>query len=543
MSVAQRVEATAADAGSSRRHRHLADWPALGAAAVFVILLARVLLYRHHAWLAGDFSVVGVDVDRALRWQQLVGVYDRFGWSHPGPAFFYLAATAERVLGPSQGLQAQVVTVLLINGTSVVGSVLVVRRIAAARAAGSGTGTAAAAGIAVALTAVGAAVGAHAIDSNFTAYVVIVPLVFLGVLAAAAIDGSLVAVAASVLVASFVVQTNVSVTALAVAFVAAGIVGALVTRRRAGTLRRPPPGRQLSAMAGMAVVVVVMWVPTVVQQVTHHPGNLTAMWRFFTHSANDKLGALGAVTQTANGAITAIGIHFYGLPVGTGRLRYAAVVASGCAVLVLAVLARRRVAVVLAALGLAGMVVATIAAASIIGYPWPYLMMWAAAPAALSLCALGVVGAEWCARRRFGSRSGRAVLAAVVCLSAVGLAVRGLSLPTIHDRSSAQTGVAWKELQPVLAAHHGQRPGIFWGDLYGAAICEGVTYELDRRDRPYSLAAWLPTTPQTTYPPPAYWILFSGPPVAGYHVVARAEGMPIYVGYHPPPNWAFSGSP
>src|SRR3982751_419405 len=47
----------------------------------------------------GDAAALEFGTWHAARGEQLLGAYSRFGWNHPGPAFFYLAAPLYEVLG------------------------------------------------------------------------------------------------------------------------------------------------------------------------------------------------------------------------------------------------------------------------------------------------------------------------------------------------------------------------------------------------------------------------------------------------------------
>ena len=49
--------------------------------------------------LGGDAAALEFGAWHAARGQQLLGAYSRFGWNHPGPAFFYLAAPLYELLG------------------------------------------------------------------------------------------------------------------------------------------------------------------------------------------------------------------------------------------------------------------------------------------------------------------------------------------------------------------------------------------------------------------------------------------------------------
>ena len=44
--------------------------------------------------------MLDLDVHKALRWHQLLGVYGRFGWRHPGPVYTYLISFVARAIGP-----------------------------------------------------------------------------------------------------------------------------------------------------------------------------------------------------------------------------------------------------------------------------------------------------------------------------------------------------------------------------------------------------------------------------------------------------------
>ncbi len=47
----------------------------------------------------GDGAALELRVLRAVRGVQFLGPYSRFGWSHPGPAYFYLASPFYELFG------------------------------------------------------------------------------------------------------------------------------------------------------------------------------------------------------------------------------------------------------------------------------------------------------------------------------------------------------------------------------------------------------------------------------------------------------------
>ncbi|HUY23647.1 MAG TPA: hypothetical protein VMV22_15045, partial [Acidimicrobiales bacterium] len=131
-------------------------------------------------------ALTDVRVLDALRFNQLVGPYDRFGWNHPGPALFYLLSAVARVLG--SGGRADFVGAALINGLSALGVVWVVRRRAGAWPA---LWAASCMGLLeiVLSTPWNPDVGAS-VASPWDPYVVIFPLVLFGTLAAVGATGS-----------------------------------------------------------------------------------------------------------------------------------------------------------------------------------------------------------------------------------------------------------------------------------------------------------------------------------------------------------------
>ncbi len=104
---------------------------------------------------------------------------------------------------------------------------------------------------------------------------------------------------------SFVVQTDIStlplVAAVAIVAEVTWVVGAMRHRRgRIGAAASDPSARPVVGLiAAGLVLVVVMWVPPFVQQLTNNPGNMTLLYRYFTS------GQAGHTWSTAFGATAA----------------------------------------------------------------------------------------------------------------------------------------------------------------------------------------------------------------------------------------------
>lgn len=264
----------------------------------------------------------------ASRAQLLVGPYSRYGWHHPGPLYFYLLAPVYTLAGSSTpGLSAGA---LLINLASIVVLAWVL-----VRAAGGWLTVAVTASMAVYVWRL-----APLLVSPWNPLVVVLPLAALTVVAAAVASGDHGLAPLGVALASFVMQTHLGVvpTALAVSAVLA-----LATWHAA---REAIPRSRRAAIIAAAVAAV-LWAVPLSEQVSASPGNMTALWRFF--SAPDRGHQTMATTYAAwSDMVTGIArpdFHIAGgSPFRRSRWRPARTVA-GCEVAALtaiALIARRR---------------------------------------------------------------------------------------------------------------------------------------------------------------------------------------------------------
>jgi hypothetical protein len=145
----------------------------------------------------GDGAVIEIRTLHAAHGKQLLGPYSRFFWSHPGPAFFYLALPIYQLFGqrgPALNLFA-----FLANLACAVTLGLAARRLRGQPFA-----------VAVALLfGIYVAVGAPMpLWGDWNPVVPILPLALLGFLAARAAMGSAAAVPGCFFVASAIVQTH-----------------------------------------------------------------------------------------------------------------------------------------------------------------------------------------------------------------------------------------------------------------------------------------------------------------------------------------------
>ena len=251
-------------------------------AAVFAAVVSALPLLAAIAAVArGPWTPVADDALIALRTGDvftsappLVGVYSRFRWNHPGPALFLTLAPFQAVLG-TRGL---------VLGAGLVGSAalafsmwLLWRR--------GGAPLVVLMGCALVLLAVGS--GGDLVDP-WNPYVSVVPLVALMAGAWSVLEGDRWILPVVVGIASWLVQVHLGYVLLAVVLAGVAVVARLARR----------PWRDARAeLAVTAGVLLVAWLPPIVQQLTSDRGNLS---RIVDTPARNVVGlhrALGVAAQ------------------------------------------------------------------------------------------------------------------------------------------------------------------------------------------------------------------------------------------------------
>jgi hypothetical protein len=215
----------------------------------------------------GDGAALELGTLHAARGVQLVGPYSRFGWSHPGPAFFYLALPiyeAFQQRGPALNLFA-----FLASGAAAVAIVLT---------AGQLRGTVFALSVA-ALLAVYELVGLPFLLANeWNPILPILPLALLCFLTVHLSLGVGMVLPVFAFVASTIVQTHVGYAPAVLAL----CVLAFVNRRRRvrGDDSVGLPNNPWVAPATIAVLLV-SWALPLYEMVVDPPGNLIRLVGFF----------------------------------------------------------------------------------------------------------------------------------------------------------------------------------------------------------------------------------------------------------------------
>jgi hypothetical protein len=432
---------------------------ALVALAVpFGILCYAIAVSPGPVYLGGDNALVALATRAAAGWHQLLGPYSRFGWFHPGPAYFYLQSLPSHALASGQ---SQFFGNAAINSVAGLLCVAVVWRRAGHRAALWTT-------ICVGFLAL--ALTPAPLRTPWNPFALAFPICLLAILCAAAATGSRLCLLAALLVGSYLVQTDIGTAPVVLVLVLAASVACLLAYRRGvgGAAPRPWPRWLAGALAAVgAATLLVMWVPPLIQQARGNPGNLTLLWRFFT--AGHPQHSLGEALRAAGTTDSVLGLRNVGSDPLQGSHYLALVVALlvGVATVALALWRRHRFGLGLGVASLVGQAVSIAAITRVVGPIYGYLLQWEAALPVVAAIGLGVVllgeqspeVADGGARRRRAAALARGSVAVAVALGlgavavASVLAARVAQLPPVSSLSAADVGQAWKLVAPQL------RPG------------------------------------------------------------------------------------
>jgi hypothetical protein len=422
--------------------------PALGLVAVNLPLLvaAAIAIAEHPTVIpAADTAVTETSVIDASHLTQTLGPYSRFGWSHPGPAWFYLLAPVYRLLGGrSYALAVGCLVLLAVTASAIV--VLMARRY-------GGLGGVLAA---LAVLAYVHAVGLDLLRNPWNPWAILLPMGLLVLLAAAGAAGSAASLLGALVVGSFVVQTHVSTVVAVVAVIAAGMLLARLTRGM-GAPRPARAGRVALAVAGAAIVA--MWTPPLVQQATGHPGNLGQLVHYVRHPH----GSFGGQTfapyvpgdhPSIGEAVSTTGLELGVLPFGGSsalsgsgdqgvpgpRWRTVALLVYGVgslALLLLGLLRHERFALAAGVITLVGTAAAAVSVTRVVGPLFPYLVAWVTAiPIVfwLGWAALGIAALQ----RRPRLQPALAAAAAALVVAAAGAeTVAATRLGPLSDTATA----------------------------------------------------------------------------------------------------------
>jgi hypothetical protein len=258
----------------------------------FVVALVRSW---HDGWLpSGDEANIAVrSLDVFSRHPPLTGLpstsylYGRAIFTnHPGPFEFYLISVPLRLFGPRAGM---LLTAASINASAVLITLWVVYRRA-------GVLVMLWAGVVMqaVIWSAGTAVLADTLSSNMPMY----SLICTAVLVWALIDGDIRLLPLTALVGSYAAQQHLAATSLVVVLTVVGLVliaARVVRRTRAGdaTIARTSRRWVLLAMG----VAFLCWLPVIVDQVSGHPGNISAIVEMARDAKRPTVGLQSGITQ------------------------------------------------------------------------------------------------------------------------------------------------------------------------------------------------------------------------------------------------------
>jgi len=411
---------------------------ALVVVALLALVPILVLLFRtplHHWTPVGDVATAGLrTAEVGTSHTPLVGPYSHFGWSHPGPLLYEILAVPYRFLtGRTAGL---LVGALLINAVAIV---IVVSRLYRTF------------GLAIAF--LGTAVfgmmtwslGTSLLWYPWNPNLCVLPFAELIVVTWTTARNARWDLPLLALLGSFVAQTHVAY----VPFVAVLVPLALVGRRRrlVPCDRDRAPLRTLTEVLIAGAVLVVLWLPTVIDAIANDGGNIGKIVDFWA-SGKDTAGTavgLRIVSYELSPRAPWLGFHeptFIGAVAPRGTPIPIAFIAVLAAAFV-AWRGRDRLALRACLVVLATTVVATFAVAHIVGFVLPYLVWVLRVVAAASWLAVGLVVVRRLDERL--SREPRRIITAVCA----GLAVLVTVVLTL---SALATGIG------PMAESRGARP-------------------------------------------------------------------------------------
>ena len=463
----------------------------------FVVAFVRLLSEpSSHLNLTDDLALIDLHTRRAIAWHQQLGVFDRNGWSHPGPSYFYVLGLVYRVFG-SNG-QSLFLGATLINGAAALGCVAVVRRFTTPTRALFSALVAGVLAYQLSASGIGSTTYSEtvlgALVSPWNPLVVIFPLLLLLLLCAAAMARSAVAAAGAVFIGSFVVQTDVSTLPLVVVALLVGEITWLVRLLR-GRRTAADGDEHRSTAAGKWLVVgvllaltILMWVPPLVEQFTNHPGNMTLIYRFFTSGRGGHPIAMALGATAASAAVLVVGpseVMRKGLEGLQPNQVLAGVTLGITAILglVAALIGRRNRSPFgggLGVLSIAGVVAVAIGVTHLVGHIYGYLVMWAVVLPAAALLAAGTVRLpdRWSRGllRTVGPTALRGALVVLVAVASVATLTRVLSMPPLSRASDPEVA----QLVSLVTPHLERGEAVSVNDAHAGRTKNGVLIDIER---------------------------------------------------------------
>jgi hypothetical protein len=252
-------------------HRRAIRYAALVTlAGVALLAMTNAAASSRRVFPIGDFALIESYTLMATQRKLVVGPYSRYGWHHPGPLYFWLAAPFYALAKfKTSGIH---VAVQCINASALLVAAWIAARFASPTLIA-----------AVFVAIVGYLWRAwHIFVSMWNPHVPILPTIALTFVCAAIACGEVGLIPLAAFLASFIAQTSIGLLPCAAGLCVIALVSAAAQSRRArgvwidaGTMR---------AINRTAWLLVVLWSGPIAEQMVNTPGNLRQIVRFFNES-------------------------------------------------------------------------------------------------------------------------------------------------------------------------------------------------------------------------------------------------------------------
>jgi hypothetical protein len=462
------------------------------------LVVAALALRRPHWYPVLDLAMTELRLrDVGTAHTPLIGLPGRIGpslaeqGSHPGPLSFYLLAPLYRVFGSSAwAMQAATVVINL----AALGAALVM----AVRRGGARLGIA----VATVLMLLISGYGLTMLTQPWNPYLPLLwwVVLLLAVWSVACDDLAMLPVA--VFAGSFCAQTHVPYLGLA-----AGL-GVLTVVLLISVWRRAAPGSDVRRSvtrwgAGALLLGVALWLPPLVDQAVHDPGNLRAIYNDLATPSEDPVGfgrgvELALLHLDVPGLVIGDSSWVGSLPdpssdpdgsVIPGLVILVVWALAGSASLRLGNRTLARLHLVVAV----SLVLGVISMSRIYGKEWYYLMLWAWGVAALMLLAVGwtiwAVASAWAQRhrRRLSASAVNLALTGVLVVGSAALTVDAVDTDPPEPHLSSTLGAVLPDTVAALERGDGAAVGrdgrymvIFSDAMYFGSQSYGLVSELER---------------------------------------------------------------
>jgi hypothetical protein len=413
------------------------EWLLVGVAVLPLLVAATQLVgLLSSGWTPiRDEALLELHTADVGRQPVLLGPYSRFGWHHPGPSLFYLMALPYHLTGRSS--VALPLAAVGINLVAAVGIAAVAFRRG---------GRALLVPVLLLLELYFLVLGPWVMRSSWNPYVSILPFALFLVLAWSSACGDRWCLPLTAGVGSFIVQNHVGYIAVVAAVLG---VSTLWSIGSGGT-------RRLSRhVLAAAAVLVVLWLPPVVEQLMHEPGNLGLLRSSLSRvrptltpleGAQVALVRLGAIPAWVTGTSARPGANGAGASLWPGAL--SGLVLAGGGVAAWRQARRDRLRLAILAAGVFALCAWT--AGRIEGRVEPWLVEWMAVPGIIAWALAG-----WMVLERLGRVPKMYPTVTLVAGTAL-VAIAGVNATAALDAGQWRPGAS----DTVSSLEHQLRPGL-----------------------------------------------------------------------------------